>query len=269
MFYSFFVLIFCCNVYLGSYRCTGFAPTAKYVSRSNDRSIALQNQSQKQRQRQQQLLTNRFNAKSQQVDDWEVAEFEEAPPRDIEKFLSSRYPEFFYLLQKNDEVMSVIRGDASQRQSGITLFAPNAQAFQALGTKRLTQLEDERNLETAEKMAAYHVIATESVSYIRLFTEDWTKGRPKDGGKPAFTIEGIATMGGNVPVGRAAQDEGWFGTGWFAKRDGEVAVIGTNNARVLQSFTSKKEKWIVHEMSGLISPELLWRYMDQLRIPGF
>ena len=214
-------------------------------------------------------LFQRRVVNQEDVDDWEVAEVEETAPTDLEKFLSSRFPEFFFLIQKNQQVMRTIVGaDPSQRENGVTLFAPNSKAFQDLGEKRLAQLEDERNLETAAKMAAFHVIPIEAVSYARLSTEDWTKGRPTGGGKPSFTVEGISTMGGVVPIGRSAQDEGWFGTGWFAKRDGE-AVVGTNDAQVLQSFTSKKGQWIVHEMDAFISPELLWRYCDQLRIPGF
>ena len=206
---------------------------------------------------------------SRDVDDWEAAEYEAAPPTDLEKFLSTRFPEFWFLLQQNEAVLAVVRADVAQRPDGITLFAPNAQAFSALGPKRLSQLEDERNLETAAKMAAFHVIDTQAVTNVQLFTEDWTKGRPRDGQKPDLTIEGISTLGGTVPVGRSAQDTGLFGTGWFAQKGGDATVVGTNNARVVQSFTSTKGKWIVHEMTDLISPELLWRYCDQLRIPGF
>ena len=158
----------------------------------------------------------------------------------------------------------MIRGD--DQETGMTLFAPNTQAFENLGAKKLQQLEDERNQETAEKMAAYHVIPNEAVAATRLSTEDWTVGRPKDGSKPAFTVEGIETAGGIVPVGRS-KDEGLWGTGWFAKEDGG-AVVGPN-ARILRSYIIGKQNCIVHEMDGFISPELLWRYLDQLRIPGF
>ena len=169
------------------------------------------------------------------------------------------------MLSKNDDVMKVMR-DEQTIQNGVTFFAPTTQAFENLGTKKLQQLEDERNLETAEKMAAYNVIPNEAVQATRLFTEDWTKGRPKDGSKPAFTVEGIQTMGGIVPVGRS-KDEGLFGTGWFAKEDGGAAV--GPNARILRSYMIGGNNCIVHEMDGLISPDLLWRYLDQLRIPGF
>lgn len=70
------------------------------------------------------------------------------------------------------------------------------------------------------------------------------------------------TLGGEVPVGRSKS--GGF-LGWGAKEDGGV-VVGPE-AKIIQSF--KVEDCIVHEMDALVSPEILWRYCDQLRIPGF
>ena len=202
---------------------------------------------------------------TKEEDDWEQADYAGPVPTSAENLLAKKFPEFFYILKQNEKVMSVIRNEAAL-QNGVTLFAPNAQAFENLGQKRLQQLEDDRNLETVQKIAAYHVIENEAVEAARLSTEDWSKGRPKGGGKPAFTVEGIQTMGGIVPVGRS-KDAGLFGTGLFAKEDGG-AVVGPN-ARILRSFLIKGNKCVVHEMDGLISPELLWRFMDQLRIPGF
>jgi uncharacterized surface protein with fasciclin (FAS1) repeats len=193
------------------------------------------------------------------VEDWETSDFNEPIPTTMEKFLTKKFPEFFFLLKNSPEVLNVIRSDAK----GVTFFAPSSKAFENLGFDKLRQLEDERNLETAQKMGAYHVIQNEAVRAERLRTEDWTKGRPK-GGKPAFTVEGIETMGGVVPIGRS-KSGGFFGFG--ATEDGD-AVVGPN-ARIVQSYLIGGNSCIVHEMDGLISPKLLWRYCDQLRIPGF
>ena len=67
-------------------------------------------------------------------------------------------------------------------------------------------------------------------------------------------------MGGDVIIERSVSG-GFFGVG--GKEDGSVTI---NGAKVLSS--TEVGKGIVHEMDGLISPSLLWRYMDQLRIPG-
>lgn len=55
--------------------------------------------------------------------------------------------------------------------------------------------------------------------------------------------------------------------GFGAKEDGGV-VIGNNEARVVKSV-NVGGKGIVHEVDGLVAPDLIWRYFDQLRIPGF
>ena len=70
----------------------------------------------------------------------------------------------------------------AMKQGGVTVFVPNDAAFQSLGEKKLQQLEDDRNAEVKDKMGSYHVVPS-ALSAIELRTEDWTKGRPKDGGK--------------------------------------------------------------------------------------
>ena len=47
------------------------------------------------------------------------------------------------------------------------------------------------------------------------------------------------------------------------KEDGGVTVNGAN---IVESFEVRS--CIVHEVDALVSPQLLWRYMDQLRLPG-
>ena len=175
----------------------------------------------------------------------------------VEKFLDLKYPEFFKLLSKNEQAMKLLRETDNE---GYTIFAPNAQAFEDLGDKKRKQLADPRNLETAQKMGAYHIIDEEAVTAERLYREDWTK--PKQDGKPVLTIGGVVTLGGEVPVGRSKS--GGF-LRWGAKEDGGVTV--GPEAKVVQSFNVGN--CIVHEVDAFVSPLILWRYCDQLRIPGF
>lgn len=72
-------------------------------------------------------------------------------------------------------------------------------------------------------------------------------------------------MGGTVRVGRS-KSGGILGGLLFAKEDGYIAV-GSADAKILK--TTEEEGVIVHEVDKLISPDVLWRYADQLRIPGF
>jgi len=190
---------------------------------------------------------------------------------DVKKFLSKEYPMFYkLLLSKTDDIWKTL--GASNADGGYTIFVPNEAAFQALGEKKLTQLKDDRNLETIQKMALYHVIAKGLVTSQQLRTEDWTAPviQGKDGALRPYKVGGVITMGGTVPVGRSKS--GGF-LGWGAKEDGD-AVIGPN-ARITQSYqifspdNKTKIEGTVHEVDAFVSPELLWRFMDQLRIPGF
>jgi uncharacterized surface protein with fasciclin (FAS1) repeats len=108
----------------------------------------------------------------------------------------------------------------------------------------------------------YHVVLTDAVSAEQLRTEDWTGPKPEDGSPRPITVGAMVTMGGKVPVGRSKS--GGF-LGWAAKEDGDV-VIGPE-ARIVKSY--KLGNSLVHEVDDLISPVVLWRYCDQLRIPGF
>lgn len=179
----------------------------------------------------------------------EDEEKEERPKLDA--FLEKKYPTFYSFV--NDEMVSAIK------QGTCTVFVPNEAAFERLGEKKMTQINDPRNLEIREKMGSYHVISGQSVDAITLRTEDWSKGKPKDGSKPNTIIAGINTISGEVPVGRS-KSGGFFGFG--AKEDGDI-VIGPE-AKIVQSFNV--EGSFVHEVTDLISPSLLWRYCDQLRI---
>ena len=164
---------------------------------------------------------------------------DEAVSSDIEDFLNEKYPAFMTVLSRNEKACKVLRESSS---TGFTVFAPNDKAFVDLGETKVAQLADPRNTETAEKIGAYHVI-NEPVSADAL-----------------FNAGGVITMGGEVPIDRSTSG-GFFGMG--GKEDGGVTV---NGAKVVQ--TIEVGAGVVHEMDGLISPNLLWRYLDQLRIPG-
>eukprot|EP00978_Attheya_sp_CCMP212_P005036 scaffold11126_cov56-Attheya_sp.AAC.8 len=181
----------------------------------------------------------------------------------VELFLKEKFPDFHKLACKNEDIWKTLAEATGPTGSGCTVFAPNADAFKNLGEKKLFQLEDARNLETAQKISSYHVVPIEAVTYQKLRTEDWTIPKPADGSPRPFTVRALTTLGGEVPVGRS-KSGGFMGI--FAKEDGG-AVVGPNS-RILASF-KVGEKCFVHEVDGLVSPEILWRYFDQLRIPGF
>jgi len=175
---------------------------------------------------------------------------EEEQPK-LDAFLKKKYPDFYNLV--NDDMVKAIK------QGPVTVFVPNAAAFENLGQKKMSQIDDPRNLEIRERMGSYHMIPEESINAMKLRTEDWSKGKPKDGSPPNTMIAGINTLSGEVPVGRS-KSGGFFGFG--AKEDGDI-VIGPE-AKIVQSYDVDGS--FVHEMSDLISPTLLWRYCDQLRI---
>jgi len=109
--------------------------------------------------------------------------------------------------------------------------------MEALGAKKLTQIMDPRNEEIAIQIGNYHLVPGKALSATELRTEDWTRGRPKDGSKPNTLIAAIVTLAGEVPVGRS-KSGGWFGiTTLGAKEDGDI-VIGPE-AKIVQSM-----KWM-------------------------
>jgi len=167
------------------------------------------------------------------------------------KFLDKKFP----------SLSRVIPPETKQaaRSGPVTIFAPTEAAFEELGSKKLSQLKDPRNAEIVEKLAGYHMVAGSAVTAVELMTEDWTKGRPKDGSKPNTVIAGVMTMSGEVPVGR--EKTGGI-LGFAAKETGEI-VVGPG-ASIIQSYIIGDS--IVHEMDALVSPDILWRYCDQLQI---
>ena len=162
----------------------------------------------------------------------------------VEQFLAQEYPAFYnFLLEPCEDVIKTLRKNADV---GFTVFAVADAALEALGEKKTSQLADPRNLETVEKMASYHVIGNEAVTMETLFSPN---------------VGGIVTMGGEVDIG-PSQSGGFFGIG--GKDDGGVKV--GPSAKIQQSI--QVGPGIVHEVDALISPSMLWRYIDQLRIPG-
>lgn len=163
---------------------------------------------------------------------------------EVEKMMKEDYSIFYNLIfQKNKEVWKELAGSTAMddmEAKGFTIFAPNDAAMKGLGKKRLDQLLDDRNFETAEKMAAYHAV------------------QEPVGAWDLINSAGVKTLGGDVKVGRAKVG-GFLGFG--GKEDGGITV---NGAKILQ--TKMVDKCTIHEMDNIISPELLWRYMDQLRI---
>jgi len=163
---------------------------------------------------------------------------------ELRRFLQENYPSFFTILDMNEDVWKAIGdndtdGDA---EVGFTVFVPSDESIQSLGEKKQNQLLDARNLETTEKIAGYHVV-NEPVSIDQLF----------DSG-------GVVTVSGLVPIERSVSG-GFFGVG--GKEDGGVTL---NQAKVVR--TIPVGLGFVHEVDSLISPSILWRFMDQLRIPG-
>uniref|UniRef100_A0A7S0Y8S8 FAS1 domain-containing protein n=1 Tax=Pseudo-nitzschia delicatissima TaxID=44447 RepID=A0A7S0Y8S8_9STRA len=160
----------------------------------------------------------------------------------IRDFLQQYYSGFYSILDMNEEVWKAIGETKDGNEVGFTVFAPTNEALQSLGADKEAQLFDERNTETAQKIAAYHVI-----------------GEPVTA-EALFNSGGVVTCGGEVPIERSISG-GIFGIG--GQEDGGVTL---NGAKVLQTATVGNG--IVHEVDTLLSPSILWRYMDQLRIPG-
>jgi len=157
---------------------------------------------------------------------------------DVQDVLKADYPIFFKLvMSKNSDIWKSLNKESS---GGFTIFAPSDAAMESLGTKKLNQLLDDRNREAAEKIAAYHVVS-EPV-----------------GAWDLLNSGGVRTLGGDVKVGKSKVGD-FFGFG--GKEDGGVLL---NGAKITQ--TREIDNCILHETDAIISPELLWRYMDQLRI---
>ena len=96
-----------------------------------------------------------------------------------------------------------------------------------------------------EKIGTYHAIA-EKVTAEEL-----------------FNAGGVVTLGEEAVTIERTVTGGVFGVG--GKEDGGVTL---NNAKVVQTWEEPISDCIVHEVDALVSPDILWRFCDQLRIPG-
>lgn len=160
----------------------------------------------------------------------------------LRDFLKQDYPDFYAVLDKNEEIWKAIAETEEGNEPGYTVFIPSAEAMQKLGSEKQQQMMDDRNLETTQKIAAYHVI-----------------GEPVTA-EALYAAGGVLTVGGEVPIERSVTG-GFFGFG--GTEDGGVTL---NKANILRS--GYVGNGLVHEVDALVSPNILWRYMDQLRIPG-
>lgn len=159
----------------------------------------------------------------------------------VREFLQKNFPYFYGILDMNEDVWKSIGDTEDGAEVGFTVFAPSDEAIEKLGDKT-DQLMDDRNTETTTKIAGYHVLS-EPVSE-----------------KALFDSGGVRTVSGDIPIERSISG-GFLGIG--GKEDGGVTL---NGAKILR--TAKVGNGLVHEVDNLVSPSILWRFMDQLRIPG-
>ena len=193
----------------------------------------------------------------------------------VERVLQDNYPEFYALLSQNENIFQTLEDDFSDN-GGYTIFAPNAQAFAELTDKQKLQLKDPRNMETIQKMGLYHVVSEQALSMTQLNREDWTVPKTPEG-LPALKFSAIVTMGGEVPLGRFKKkmdNRSLWRTlldrpnKTIRDKEGKPVteiVVGPSGT-IVQSVRIGNA--IIHEVDGFVSPLLLWRYMDQLRMPG-
>ncbi|KAJ1458327.1 hypothetical protein M885DRAFT_513459 [Pelagophyceae sp. CCMP2097] len=159
-------------------------------------------------------------------------------PGDLHDFLRQSYPQMAALLKLDETLWSQLSS-----ADGLTVFAANAAAFDKLGDKRSKQLDDPRNDEVASKVAKYHVVG-DRVSMDAL----------RNSG-------GVMTLGGELACGESTSG-GFMGIG--GKPNGGVNV--GSEGKVIQSFEIGNN--VVHEVDALVSPLVLWRFADALRLPG-
>lgn len=165
---------------------------------------------------------------------------EMTPTSSVEEFLEEEHFQFYsIIMSKNPEVWKKLRESDSS-----TIFAVTDAGMMELGEKKLSQLADIRNEESVMKMGEYHAI-NEAVTEEQLYDSS-----------------GVIPIGGDaIPVERGVSG-GFFGVG--GKEDGSIRIGG---AKILDSLLLDN-RHIIHRVDTLVSPSILWRYFDQLRIPG-
>jgi uncharacterized surface protein with fasciclin (FAS1) repeats len=177
------------------------------------------------------------------------------PSSELEQFLQQEHGMFYALfLNKNEHVWKTVR-DSSNSNAGCTIFAPTNDALQQqLDTKKIQQLQDNRNEEVRNQMGSYHFVINDIVTTEQLYDSGGIR-TIATGDTPIVPIERTKTSGNIF--------ESLLGGG---KEDGTV-TIGTN-AHIVNTIYLQNSNTLVHQTDALISPTILWRYCDQLRIPG-
>ena len=84
------------------------------------------------------------------------------------------------------------------------------------------------------------------------------------GDNPVVPVERAKPSGGNIFAMFTTKSGNSNGND---DTDGAV-IMGSNNARIANSIYLKSSNTLIHQIDALISPNILWRYCDQLRIPG-
>lgn len=107
---------------------------------------------------------------------------------EIELYLAENFPSFYNLLLVNAvDVLKALRNP----NTVFTIFAANDHAFERLGDRKLQQLRDPRNLETTNKIAAYHVVTDDGQAVTADMILDFNTN-----------IGGVVTLaGGTYPMG--------------------------------------------------------------------
>ena len=184
---------------------------------------------------------------------------------EIEQFLQQEHSMFYaLLLDKNEHVWKMIRDTTTTTTGACTIFAPTNVAFQALGDTKIQQLQDNRNEEVRNKMGSYHILLdTDSMAEVVTTEQLYNSGgiwTIATGDNPIVPVERTKRSGGNIFASLFQKENDNDGDG--------TVTLGSNNARIINSVYLKNSNTLIHQMDALISPNILWRYCDQLRIPG-
>ena len=215
------------------------------------------------------VLTQRLNHDKQQHrprQQWILCDTTAGTPSsltaELEKFLQQEHSMFYsLLLYKNEYVWKMIRENSN---GACTIFAPTNAALQALGDKKIQQLQDNRNEEVRNKIGSYHIVL-DADSTVVTAEQLYNSGGIRTiatGDNPIVPVERTKRSGGNLFAMFTSNNNKDDDNG-----DGTV-TLGSNNARIVNSIFLQNSNTLIHQIDALISPNILWRYCDQLRIPG-
>ena len=170
-----------------------------------------------------------------------------ADTSELESVLQSKYPTFNKIVKGNEELWKKLKGP---EVLAFTVFIPTEDAMKNnLGEKKVIQLLDDRNTETTNKMGMFH------------FVDDIVSA------EKLFQSAGVISFNGDVvPVERSVSG-GFMGL-LGGKEDGGSTVGGAKVTATYPVGGDDGSVGVIHEVDEFVSPSILWRYMDQLRIPG-